>query len=212
LNKKDTLKWFFGNKIDSSNTSSKFFLDTANVFVVKKDSLNCFISSDTISLVKKILPVAPIISRDTLNNLVSNYLNSNIWFKDGLIISDTSRKFKPSIQGSYTVKTIQNGCTSLISSPYFYLITDLINTSSTDFIKLVPNPFFSQLNFDFTIKGYQRLNLDVFELSTGSQVVTKQGVIAGSSILLGHLSSGTYIVRVSSSDGKISHQFKMIKL
>jgi hypothetical protein len=212
LNKKDTLKWFFGNKIDSSNTSSKFFLDTAKVFVLKKDSLNCFISSDTISLVKKQLPSSPIISRDTSNNLVSNYLNSNIWFKDGLIISDTSRKFKPTIQGSYTVKTIQNGCTSLISSPYYYLITDLINLSSTEFIKLVPNPFVSQLNFDFTIKGYPRLNLDVFNITTGGLLISKQGLYAGSSIILSQLSAGSYIFRVSSSDGKISHQFKMVKL
>jgi len=212
LNKKDTLKWYFGNKIDSSNTSSKFFLDTANVFVVKKDSLNCFITSDTISLVKKQLPSSPIISRDTLNNLISNYLNSNIWFKDGLIISDTSRKFKPTIQGSYTVKTIQNGCTSLISSPYYYLITDLINLSSTEFIKLVPNPFVSQLNFDFTIKGYPRLNLEVFDITTGGLLVSKQGLYAGSPIILSQLSAGSYIFRVSSSDGKISYQFKMVKL
>ena len=212
LNKKDTLKWFFGNKIDSSNTSSKFFLDTAKVFVLKKDSLNCFISSDTISLVKKQLPSSPIVSRDTSNNLVSNYLNSNIWFKDGLIISDTSRKFKPTIQGSYTVKTIQNGCTSLISSPYYYLITDLINLSSTEFIKLVPNPFVSQLNFDFTIKGYPRLNLDIFDIITGGLLISKQGLYAGSSIMLTQLSAGSYIFRVSSSDGKISHQFKMVKM
>ncbi len=35
---------------------------------------------------------------------------------------------------------------------------------------------------------------------------------AGTPIVLGQLSSGTYIVRVSSTDGKIMYQFKMIKL
>lgn len=34
----------------------------------------------------------------------------------------------------------------------------------------------------------------------------------GTSILLGSLSSGAYIVRVYSSNGKISYQFKMVKL
>lgn len=34
----------------------------------------------------------------------------------------------------------------------------------------------------------------------------------GTSILLGSLSSGAYIARVYSSDGKISYQFKIVKL
>ena len=31
-------------------------------------------------------------------------------------------------------------------------------------------------------------------------------------ITLGHLSAGTYVIKVSSTDNKISYQFKMVKL
>ena len=100
----------------------------------------------------------------------------------------------------------------MASQSYYYLVTDVINLSSTEFIKLVPNPFVNQINFDFTIKGYQRLNLEIYELSTGAIVTRIQGLNAGTPIMLGQLSGGTYIFRVSSTDGKISHQFKMIKM
>ena len=40
-----------------------------------------------------------------------------------------------------------------------YLVTDIINLSKDEFIKLAPNPFVNKLNFDFVVKGYQRLNL-----------------------------------------------------
>ena len=38
------------------------------------------------------------------------------------------------------------------------------------------------------------------------------GLTQGSKVDLGGLSSGTYVLRVSSLDNKISHQFKMVKL
>ena len=62
------------------------------------------------------------------------------------------------------------------------------------------------------VKGYQHLNMEVFELSTGAKVTVKTNLIAGTPIQLGQLSAGTYIFRVSSNDGKIVQQFKMIKL
>jgi len=157
-------------------------------------------------------PSAPIISRDTANNLVSNATIKNTWYKDGTLIPDTTQKIKPSGAGSYTVKTTQNDCISAMSAPFYYLVTDVINLSSNEFLKLAPNPFNSQLNLDFLINGYQKLNIDVFELSTGRLLFMKQGLYPGTPIFLGSLSSGTYIVRVYSSDGKISYQFKMVKL
>jgi hypothetical protein len=105
------------------------------------------------------IPAAPILSRDTANSLVSN-VGRVTWFKDGTLISDTTQKFKPTSAGSYSVKTTLNGCISAMSSPYYYLVTDIIQLSNGEFIKLAPNPFVNQVNLDFSIKGYQKLNLD----------------------------------------------------
>jgi hypothetical protein len=54
--------------------------------------------------------------------------------------------------------------------------------------------------------------LDVFELATGRKVTSRVGLTPGSPVYLPELSGGTYIVRITSADGKLSYQFKMMKL
>jgi hypothetical protein len=212
VNKGDTLKWFYGTKSDITNVTSKTFNDVTSLFVTRTDSIGCVSSSDTIQIKKFSLPSAPTISRDTANNLVSSAAVRNTWYKDGAAISDTTQKIKPSGPGSFTVKTSENGCASVASNAYYYLVTDIINLSADEFIKLAPNPFQGQLNFDFSVKGYQKLNVEVFDLTTGTKRATQQNVLPGSVLSFGNLTPGTYIIKVSSNDQKLSHQFKMIKL
>ena len=95
---------------------------------------------------------------------------------------------------------------------FIYLVTDIINLSKDEFIKLAPNPFINQLNFDFIVKGYQRLNIEVFDVATGTKVASQPNLIAGSRIALGQLSEGTYLIRVTSNDSKIYQQFKVVKM
>ncbi len=211
INKGDTIKWYYGTKSDLTHPSNKTFTDSTKLFVTRTDSVGCVISSDTIQIKKYGIPSAPTISRDTANFLVSGAPGTT-WYKDGSAITDTSQKYKPTIAGSYTAKTTTNGCTSVMSAAYYYLVTDIINLSKDEFIKLAPNPFINQLNFDFIVKGYQKLNIEVYDVATGSKVATQQNITAGTKIQLGQLARGTYIVRVTSNDNKIAQQFKMVKL
>jgi len=159
----------------------------------------------------KPIPGAPTLSRDTANFLLSGAAGTT-WYKDGSAITDTAQKYKPTTAGSYTAKTTTNGCTSVMSAAYYYLVTDIINLSKDEFIKLAPNPFVNQLNFDFIVKGYQKLNIEVYDVATGSKVANQQNITAGTKIQLGQLARGTYIIRVTSNDNKIAQQFKMVKL
>ncbi|HBT94507.1 MAG TPA: hypothetical protein DEB23_09770 [Chitinophagaceae bacterium] len=211
INKGDSLKWYYGTKSDLTNLSNKTFTDSTKLFVTRTDSLGCVISSDTIQIKKYGIPSAPSITRDTANFLLSGALGTT-WYKDGSVITDTAQKYKPTTAGSYTAKTTTNGCTSVMSSAYYYLVTDIINLSKDEFIKLAPNPFINQLNFDFIVKGYQKLNIEVYDVATGSKVAIQQNITAGTKIQLGQLARGTYIVRVTSNDNKIAQQFKMVKL
>jgi len=211
VNKGDSLKWFYGTKSDFTNPSNKTFTDSTKLFVTRTDSLGCVISSDTIQIKKYGIPSAPTITRDTANFLLSGATGTT-WYKDGFAITDTAQKYKPTTSGSYTAKTTTNGCTSVMSVAYYYLVTDIINLSKDEFIKLAPNPFVNQLNFDFIVKGYQKLNIEVFDIATGTKVTSQPNLIAGSRITLGQLSAGTYVIMVTSADNKISYQFKMVKL
>jgi outer membrane protein assembly factor BamB len=153
------------------------------------------------------------ISKDEKGNLVSSYPYKIGWYKNGSILSGIdSNLYKPTESANYSIKSNIVGCESIISQSYYYLITDVINISSDEFIKLVPNPFINQLNFDFVIKGYEKLNIEIFDLATGSRKASMQNLTPGLPIYLGQLSAGTYFIKVSSNDGKINYQFKMIKL
>jgi hypothetical protein len=221
INKGDTLKWYLDNKLVGNYNPNGIltafnFTDSGKLYVIKTDSLGCKISSDTIALIKNPIPPAPQLIRDSANNLVSNYA-TNIWALNGTPLQQYNwpgtnvKLIKPGSSGNYTVSTVQKGCYSLKSS-YYYLVTDIINISKDEFIKLAPNPFINKLNFDFVVMGYQKLNIEVFSLTSGVKVASMQNLQAGLPIYLGQLAPGTYIINVTSNDNKISHQFKMIKL
>jgi len=213
----NSLLWYETNSFSGASTKTAIKPNTSNEGVVNyylsqiSILTGCEGPKAKIAVTIYPLPNAPALSRDTSGYLVAS-AKGITWYKDGTVLNDTTQKIKPSSPGSYTVKTTQNGCTSSLSTPYYFLVTDIINLSADEFIKLVPNPFINQLNFDFVVKGYQRLNIEVFDIATGSKKASMQNLTPGVPLYLGQLSGGTYIIKVSSNDGKINYQFKMIKL
>lgn len=211
------LLWYGINATGGTSSNTPILPSTVNVgiqnyYVSQKIiSTGCEGLRSKISITIKPIPTAPLLNRDTSNFLIAN-VNGITWYKDGILISDTNQKIKPIIQGSYSAKTTLNGCTSAMSNTYYFLVTDIINLSSDEFIKLTPNPFSSQLNFDFIVKGYQKLNLEIYEIASGAKVDSRTNITAGVPVYLNHLSVGTYLVKVTSNDLKISYQFKMVKL
>lgn len=207
-------KWSVNNntiaKVDSNGV---LFANAIGKIIISYSIKNTFgydmVTSQSISI--KPIPSTPSIIKDSIF-LVSSSLNNNLWYKNGLLIDSISNKIKPSSNGSYTLRILGSACLSIPSAPYYYIITDIIKLSADEFIKLAPNPFINQLNFDFVVKGYQRLNIEAFDIATGSKKVSLQNLTPGMPIYFGQLSAGTYFIKVSSKDGKINYQFKMIKL
>ena len=168
-------------------------------------------SSDIVVTMNPI-PVKPLISRDGNSNLISSNRYGNSWYFSGEVIIDTAFTFKPTKPGVYSVKTIQNGCISSISSDYYYIVTDLVQISSKEFIKLIPNPFVNQVNIDFSLLNYSKVNIEIVDIANGSKVFSIQNVNSKSSINIAHLSSGTYVFKVVSFDHKVNYYIKMVKL
>ena len=211
------LKWYGTNATGGTSsliapTPSTPTVGTINYYVSQITTATGCESPRTILRVSvNNIPTAPILSRDVNDYLVSN-TTSNIWYKDGVILSDTTQKIKPKIGGVYTVKTTQNGCSSLMSSSYYYLITDIANLGNGQFIKFAPNPFYDKLNFDFYINGYQKMYLNVFDFTTGKLVGQNKDVYPGCTLQFGNLMPGKYLFKLYSYDGKMSFQFKILKL
>jgi hypothetical protein len=169
-------------------------------------------TSSNIVVTANAYPAKPTISRDGNNNLVSSAGYGNTWYEAGSALKDTANIIKPSKAGIYSVRATQLGCASSLSADYYYVVTDVINLSNNEFIKLVPNPFTSQVNFDYAINGYSKMNIEIIDLSTGYKVESMKGLLPGISLNLGHLKAGTYVFMVSSMDNKLNYQFKMVKL
>ena len=212
-----TLLWYGTNATGGTSSTIAIKPSTATVGAVNYylsqiiTATGCEGPRSKVVVTTKPIPSAPTLSRDTANFLLSGAPGTT-WYKDGSAITDTTQKYKPATPGSYSAKTTTNGCTSVMSTAYYFLVTDILKLSSTEFIKLAPNPFQTKLNFDFLIKGYQKMNLDVFEISTGNRVASRIGLTPGAPVYLPELVGGTYIVRITSADGKLSYQFKMVKM
>jgi len=212
-----SLLWYGTNATGGTSSTtaikpSTATVGTANYYLSQMiTATGCEGPRSKITVTTKPIPTAPSLVRDTANFLLSG-ASGTTWYKDGTALTDTSQKYKPTTPGSYTAKTTLNGCTSVMSAAYYYLVTDIINLSKDEYIKLAPNPFINQLNFDFVVKGYQRLNIEVFDVATGNKVASQPNLTAGSRIALGQLAGGTYIIRVTSNDNKIVQQFKVVKM
>ena len=189
--------------------------DTGIFKIAYSDGLGHFDSSRQIVITKSPYqkPPTPTIVRDSAGNLTSNYATGNQWYKDGVAITGaTDVKYKPLVNASYTVTTVQNGCASLKGSSYFFLVTDIINLEDNQFIKVMPNPYVSNLYLNFFLIKYNTLNADIFDFSTGRMVANRKNLNSGTNLDIATLSAGIYLVRVYSTDFKMTYTFKIVKL
>jgi Secretion system C-terminal sorting domain/FG-GAP-like repeat len=209
VNKGDTLKWYFGTKSDLTNVANKTFNDSSKLYVTRTDSVGCIISSDTIQLSKIAIPNAPTLGRDSSNNLVAN-INGITWYKDGVKISDTTQKIKPTSNGNYTATTTQNSCTSSTSASYYYLTLAAANLSSDEFFKISPNPTNGEIFLNFNIRNAKDLYINVIDMS-GRMIISNRKVNSGTKMNLGSSMKGNYILQVKDKTGKLLATEKLIK-
>jgi hypothetical protein len=207
------IKWYKNGTAITGATSQTYNATTSGIYKVIKTSGNNTATSNEITVTVNTIPTTPTISRDQNNNLVSSYIGTNNWYKEGTIISnETNTSYKPTINGSYTVKAISNGCQSSVSTPYYYVVTDIIYLSAEEYINVGPNPFTSNISVHYFIKSALPFNIKIYSLATGLPVFVKETVNTNSSLNLTHLPSGSYLMEMMTKDSQKCYRFKLIKL
>ena len=228
------IKWT-GNTINNkllatsnSNNPVKYFIISGSNASISKDSviiigagavtIGCYDEgnesysrSDTVKQTFCVNPITPIISRDVNNNLVSSATYGNKWYKADALMSDTTQLIKPITNSTYSVSTTQNTCASSLSNAYYYLVTDILILEDKQYIKIDPNPFTDHAILRFALKGYNRLQLEVFQISTGNKILSKSNLNDQSNIQLGQISNGYYLFIFNTPDNKYRYQFKLLK-
>jgi hypothetical protein len=154
-------------------------------------------------------PNAPVISRDSSNNLVTN-VNGLVWYKDGVKISDTTQKIKPTTSGNYSVTTTQNGCTSAASANYYYLTTALSNLSNDEYFNISPNPTNGDINLTFQLTNVKDVYITIIDMN-GRQIISNRKVSSGNKLNISTSMKGGYLIQVKDKRGKLLTAQKLIK-
>lgn len=122
--KGDKYNWYIGSQVDSSNVTSKNFIDTYKVLIVKTDSLGCETRSDTLAITKLAAVPTPTITNTTpltfcsgSNVVLTSNGTNNQWYLNGSAIANaTTATFNANASGTYKVKAISGDCSSPLSS------------------------------------------------------------------------------------------------
>lgn len=197
----------FVTPVPSSNSVGEF-----SYYVAQQDtSSGC--ASDRAKLVVtiKALPAKPTIVLDASYNLVSNASTGNQWYKEGAIVAGaTAATFKPSSNGTYSVKVTSGGCSSDMSANFNYLITAMSSLAKEEFVTLSPNPFTDELRINYYLVNSTTASISVLDLS-GRMVIENKEIGPESSLHLRDLPAGIYVVRLLDSDGRLLYTQKIVK-
>lgn len=207
--KGDSFSWYIGNKLISGSGFSKSITVGGKLFVVKKDSLGCEISSDTISLTQLPAPETPTISREG-NSLISSFTGKNQWYLNNTLVSgETSQKIKATDVGNYSVRAFDsNGCISGISGSVLGLITSTLIEDQSSII--IPNPFFQVVKLNFKSSLGNEVDLKIYNM-IGSLVGHKTTVIKNDQLDLSYLPKGNYLFIISSKTNQETQVIKVSK-
>ncbi|MCX6300052.1 MAG: T9SS type A sorting domain-containing protein [Bacteroidetes bacterium] len=157
------------------------------------------------------MPAKPTITKDVSGNLLSSATSGNQWYLSGVAISGaTGTSYKPSADGIISVKVTQNGCVSIVSDNFTYVITAIANFENGQYIKFYPNPVQNELKINFNLIGQSNISIKIFNY-TGKLILANDKISSGANINLKSLIIGTYIVQVQDKNGKLVFTDKLIK-
>ena len=169
VNQGDSFKWYFGNKVDASNITTKYFSDPVSVYVIRKDSTGCTISSDTIQLIKNTSPQKPeaVSLISYCQNAIANPITANVNSGNSLLWYGTSASGGTSSTSANVPSTTIAGLTD-------YYVSQKVNSTGCESprakitVKVNPTPAKPNYNTNkFTFCSGDSLKLSVTNVNKG---------------------------------------------
>jgi hypothetical protein len=202
-------QWYKDGSLIANATAKTYTASTTGAYTVMVNG----VSSVATNIVVNAIPPTPTITRNQMNQLVSSADVGNQWYKEITIIGGEINKiYQPNSNGNYSVKTIQNGCESAISASYPYLLTGIYNLSNTEYLKVLPNPFYQNISIQFSINQTTKINIELIEMASGRLVFAQQNILSNSLINLSRLNKGSYLLKITDKNRLIQPAFKLVKL
>lgn len=153
-------QWYRNGVALADDTTTTFYADSSGTYTVQTTS-NGITTSSTGLVVTVIIIPAPVITEEANGELVSGAVSGNQWYFDyAEQTGDTNQIYKPEQSGVYQVTSTQNGCTSLMSAPYYVVLSGAINLGNDQSVAYWPNPVTNQLYVSQHVNG-QPLTLNI---------------------------------------------------
>ena len=178
-------------------------------------------TSSPISVTVKSIPRPPVITAAPDSGLESSYSAGNQWYQDTLaeIPGANERVYVPKDSGYYAVTETSNGCTSALSSVYFYHLPvpppppppPVTTTTTTDSVVASPNPVVggrTLITYHFT--GVNTLTAQLSDIQ-GHILLLEPDFPSGAYLDMSNMSKGMYFLLLRDADGKRYGKISIVK-
>jgi hypothetical protein len=198
----------------SAAASNPSVTPTANTtyFASISNSLGC-VRGDTVIVTTNPVPPTPTITLDSADELISSASSGNQWYleEQTAIPGADSVFYKPQLNGVYSLRVTQDGCTSAFATEYAYVytaVTTIPNDSIT--VSITPNPATSNVIYvHFHIPTVNQVQVEIVDLY-GRNCLNRENVTDGASINLPSLARGLYAVRVTAPNKLVTKVFLVL--
>lgn len=182
------------------------------LYTIKYRIKNDFFESTDYEINYNVLPkvITPTIAMDVSGNLVSSAFYKNQWYREGVILPDTTQTIRPTSSGLYSVKTSLKGCSSEMSSNFVFIKTSLNELKSGEFIKVYPNPAKENIVFDYCLPSKKSLTLFIYN-SSGMLVIIRKDIKSGYLESFNKYPSGLYLILIRDEENNIIFGDKIVK-
>ena len=206
-------QWLLNGSVISGATAKTIVVKNSGNYSVTVNINGNNISSATVTVVANPIPAKPTIVRDINNNLVSSANAGNQWYTDttAAVVGQSSKYFKPSTTGYYSVQVNQSGCLSPFSDIYYYILTAIINYGTSNQIDIYPNPAKDRIVIKHNFSALEKVNLELLDMN--GRVLYKQSYLKNiEQISIANLGNGLYYIHLYDAKGKSLGSTKILKL
>jgi hypothetical protein len=203
-------QWYKDGNIISGATSNSLTVNANGTYVVKTIGNGITTSSNSLIVAVTQVP-KPVITINANGGFVSSAGSGNQWYKEGVAISgETQQVFRPTVNGTYTVRSKIDSCLSEFSDPSIFSTNRTIDLGNGQYIDLFPNPVRSRLVINWSIIGTSGVDVEIWNMQ-GRRVLLQTNVQSGTVINLSPLLPGIYYVRIFDNSNHKNYTVRIMK-
>ncbi len=170
----------------------------SEVYCVLFDSIGCTGISDTLTYTVVQFPQPPSIVTLGNNVLQSTGIGTSYrWWKDGILLTDTTQTITATGNGIYEVQVIDGPCLSLVSEPYNHIMSGVSYISMAG-LQIFPNPAREEVYLDVETNAFNRVQ---FYNALGQEVLQGSLQSGRNTIHIQRLKGGIYTLHLTGANG-----------